>query len=127
MSYEKHTWETGETITAEKLNNIENGIESINDEVEVILNYNPESGNYTASIGLNEIIQNENKRFYVIYDGQKAYGVIQAGSYGMPESCNFTIISGSSTWNDGTKIPITIIKIKSDKSVEMIYKYIVLT
>ena len=27
MSYEKHTWENGEIITAEKLNNIENGIE----------------------------------------------------------------------------------------------------
>lgn len=26
MSYEKHTWETGETITAEKLNNLEDGI-----------------------------------------------------------------------------------------------------
>ncbi len=26
MPYEKHTWETGETITAERLNNIENGI-----------------------------------------------------------------------------------------------------
>lgn len=26
MSYEKHTWQTGETITADKLNNIENGI-----------------------------------------------------------------------------------------------------
>lgn len=26
MSYEKHTWETGETITAEKLNNLEQGI-----------------------------------------------------------------------------------------------------
>ena len=24
MAYEKHTWETGETITAEKLNNLEN-------------------------------------------------------------------------------------------------------
>lgn len=28
MPYEKHTWETGETITAEKLNNLENGIVS---------------------------------------------------------------------------------------------------
>ena len=27
MSYSKYTWQTGETITAEKLNNIENGIE----------------------------------------------------------------------------------------------------
>ena len=26
MSYTKHTWENGETITAEKLNNLENGI-----------------------------------------------------------------------------------------------------
>ena len=30
MSYEKHTWETGETITAEKLNNLENGVENAN-------------------------------------------------------------------------------------------------
>jgi hypothetical protein len=28
MSYEKHTWETGETITAEKLNNLEDGVAS---------------------------------------------------------------------------------------------------
>ena len=28
MSYEKTTWETGDIITAEKLNNIENGVES---------------------------------------------------------------------------------------------------
>ncbi len=30
MSYEKHTWETGEVITAEKLNYMENGIENAN-------------------------------------------------------------------------------------------------
>lgn len=28
MAYEKHTWETGEVITAEKLNNIEDGVVS---------------------------------------------------------------------------------------------------
>ena len=28
MSYEKTTWETGDIVTAEKLNNIENGIEN---------------------------------------------------------------------------------------------------
>lgn len=27
MSYEKHTWQTGEIITADKLNNMEDGIE----------------------------------------------------------------------------------------------------
>ena len=30
MSYEKTTWANGDTITAEKLNNIENGIEATN-------------------------------------------------------------------------------------------------
>lgn len=28
MSYEKHTWQTGEVITADKLNNLEAGVES---------------------------------------------------------------------------------------------------
>ena len=32
MSYEKHTWETGETITAEKLNNIEQGMANVSTE-----------------------------------------------------------------------------------------------
>ena len=32
MSYEKHTWETGEVITAEKLNNIEDGVKNIVDK-----------------------------------------------------------------------------------------------
>ena len=31
MAYEKHTWETGETITAEKLNNLEDGVASAGD------------------------------------------------------------------------------------------------
>ena len=29
MSYTKHTWVTGETITAEKLNNIEDGVDDV--------------------------------------------------------------------------------------------------
>lgn len=32
MSYIKTTWETGDTVTAEKLNNIENGIESLEND-----------------------------------------------------------------------------------------------
>lgn len=31
MSYTKTVWETGDTITSEKLNNAENGIEAAND------------------------------------------------------------------------------------------------
>lgn len=30
MAYKKHTWETGEVITAEKLNHIEEGVAEIN-------------------------------------------------------------------------------------------------
>lgn len=29
MSYTKHAWVTGETITAEKLNNIEDGVDDV--------------------------------------------------------------------------------------------------
>jgi len=29
MAYEKHTWVNGEIITASKMNNIENGIETV--------------------------------------------------------------------------------------------------
>lgn len=45
MSYEKHTWETGEVITAEKLNNIEEGI----DESVVIF-----SSTFSGSSGSNK-------------------------------------------------------------------------
>ena len=34
MAYEKHTWETGETITAELLNHIEDGVAELYGEEE---------------------------------------------------------------------------------------------
>ena len=39
MSYTKHTWQTGETITAENLNNMQSGIENAT-KVTVIGTYN---------------------------------------------------------------------------------------
>ena len=36
MSYEKNEWQTGDTITAEKLNNIENGIAGAYGRIELI-------------------------------------------------------------------------------------------
>ena len=36
MSYEKHTWETGETITAEKMNNLEDGVASFSSGIMII-------------------------------------------------------------------------------------------
>lgn len=51
MSYEKHTWETGETITAEKLNNLENGVASSGDEGSpiIIVTVTEDSGTYTTN------------------------------------------------------------------------------
>lgn len=33
MAYEKHTWENGEVITAEKLNHLEGGVEANSEEI----------------------------------------------------------------------------------------------
>ena len=38
MSYTKHTWETGETITADKLNNIENSVSKISENTIMVIN-----------------------------------------------------------------------------------------
>lgn len=39
MAYEKHEWQTGEVITAEKLNNIENGVDKAQNGWEVTTDY----------------------------------------------------------------------------------------
>lgn len=47
MSYTKHTWENGETITAEKLNNIEEGIEDSGETTTFFEIKVTNSGNYS--------------------------------------------------------------------------------
>lgn len=53
MSYEKHTWETGETITAEKMNNLEDGVASKDQSGEktTILSINWQGSNTTIEAG----------------------------------------------------------------------------
>ena len=46
MSYEKQTWTTGDIITAEKLNHMENGIENGSDIF--LVNFNMSGGEYSA-------------------------------------------------------------------------------
>lgn len=46
MSYEKQTWVTGETITAEKLNHMEDGIADGGSEGTVIVNVNQGTGEH---------------------------------------------------------------------------------
>lgn len=49
MSYTKHTWQSGESITAEKLNNIESGVASANDGDIKIVNFTITELNYGES------------------------------------------------------------------------------
>lgn len=57
MAYVPTTWATGDIITAEKLNNIENGIESANNSLFIITvtNLNREQGTFTIDKTWNEL------------------------------------------------------------------------
>ena len=78
MSYEKHTWQTGETITAEKLNNLEN---EANDrgyqysyDLQTIVNQTIEVGStpysyYYGSINYSKLI--DTPTIIVILGGQE--------------------------------------------------------
>lgn len=68
MSYEKHTWETGETITAEKLNNLEDGVASGGVGIFVVNDIN---GTLDATWNqiYQEIIANNKIIFVVVYSG----------------------------------------------------------
>lgn len=62
MDYTIHTWTSGETVTAEKLNNIENGIKEINSKNLIVqclyTNYDETSSEFFAYFDttLNDII-----------------------------------------------------------------------
>ena len=57
MSYQKTTWSTGDTITAEKLNNIETGIKNNDDNAKIFITeitavFDPQSGTISeATLG----------------------------------------------------------------------------
>lgn len=52
MSYEKNAWQTGDTITAEKLNNIENGIANASGSITATL----EGASITLSASYNDVM-----------------------------------------------------------------------
>lgn len=68
MSYEKHTWQTGETITAEKLNNLEDGVASNGGDVFFIVEFveGTESNKPIADKTTTEIINAMNSGKMVI-------------------------------------------------------------
>lgn len=71
MSYEKQTWVTGETITAEKLNHMEDGIGSGDSDI-VIVHYNDmtQECDYTFEQLVELLSSNKTMIAKVIYDGK---------------------------------------------------------
>lgn len=58
MSYVKTVWETGDVITAEKLNNLENGVEAV--------------GSGVLSVGVNEDGETLKSKWQEIYDAMSS-------------------------------------------------------
>ena len=51
MSYNMTEWKTGDIVTADKLNNIENGIANVSDGVELVINIsNPQDAEWTPAV-----------------------------------------------------------------------------
>ena len=74
MAYEKHTWETGEVITAEKLNNLEDGCG--NSGGTLIVTFTPSSENPregTSDKSVDEIVEALNA-------GKVVLGIFRQGS-----------------------------------------------
>lgn len=64
MSYTKNTWATGDVITAEKLNNIENGIENLNTDFIIDITFS--NSQLNANKNFSDIVQaNENGKSIV--------------------------------------------------------------
>lgn len=60
MSYTKHAWVTGETITAEKLNNIEDGVDDLNQQISGIEDSISDAYDATASYAVGAFCINDN-------------------------------------------------------------------
>ncbi len=68
MSYTKTTWSTGDTITAEKLNNIETGIKNNDDNAKIfIVNLETQDmQNYTADRTFEQLLQAYNNGYNIL-------------------------------------------------------------
>ena len=76
MAYEAHEWETGEVITAEKLNNLENGVASAGggDTVPFVVTFSgPPGGNMVADKTYAEIYEAFNQ-------GKIVQGILRIGT-----------------------------------------------
>ena len=99
MSYEKHTWVNNETITAAKMNNIEDGIEEAAQSggYDLVIVYNSRPSTPTWTIASGDILECEDK----MDAGEIVNGLLVVlGSFSfMP--------SGANTQNYARYVPLT--------------------
>lgn len=119
MSYEKHTWETGETITAEKLNNLE-------DEVDNISNF-IKKDKYLEL----KITSDEQSPYYELYDGETKldwnsfYNMIEKNRIICSDGLNQTDSIGKGVSSGGAPPDciINFFKIESSEDIISVLQY----
>lgn len=101
MSYTKTNWQTGDTITAEKLNHAEQGIyDNSNCILFTTATYNEETGYITLDKTWNEI--NSSKISFIDFGGilyqgfdlSKAYELVETISHENEQTSYFIIVNG---------------------------------
>lgn len=118
MAYEKHTWQTGETITAEKLNNLEDGASR---KENLFVNFTKVSGhNYTSDKTFQEISEayRNGVNIYACADQYYPCHLVRIGTtYAI-----FSSIFVYSVGDDGERIQISQYTINSSNNVtELIF------
>lgn len=130
MAYEKQTWQSGDIITAEKLNYIENGLETISDnssKTHLIVNLQEEDQTYTLDKTHTEI-------YNAIAAGIIPELLVWESGATIPKHCVYTeVMSGTnmimfarfhpvSSWTDVASFNITLYQIRSDNGVNKFTK-----
>lgn len=118
MSYTPTTWQTGDTITAEKLNNMESGIENANEPF--IVTCTPTSQNYSGVMDktvaeINEAYEAGRKIYFRVLTGANTYAEVLCaiavkdtalypsyGGYTIDLNNNLFIYAYTGYTNDGT-------------------------
>lgn len=118
MSYEKHTWETGETITAEKLNNIEDGIASASggDSRVFYVNIQGRPGSATFDKTFDEMLEAYNNGKLVAFVIQEA-GYFGVAVPAMNEDIVTSFTAYQITYIDSIAIQIMGIKIDNSNNI----------
>lgn len=121
MAYEKHTWETGETITAEKLNNLEDGVSGNTIPVHFIPlgSSNPLDG-YEFYEMLNHAAE-----FIFIGSTLYTFSGIKYGDRGQPMGLYYSGFYATSISSEGQSYcTLYILEIDTSLNITNTYKYI---